>query len=203
MLPVARNEFVREPGWPVMFEGVLPNAIVMATLVSGASVKANGSENTAWPIWIVTEAEPANVSATSVEVLIAPPVAAPASATWTAFIVTGPLPNSFDSRSLSWLPLIDVNTNWRSVLLVRPGAGGLFAVSVSCGPVAQVPTQFMAPPVPPVAVVPAVPVVPPLPAAAVVPAAPVVPPLPAAAVVPAAPCVPAAPVVPPLPPAAV
>src|SRR5499427_5940247 len=33
----------------------------------------------------------------------------------------------------------------RSVLPVKPGAGGRLAVSVSCGPVAQVPTQWLAP----------------------------------------------------------
>src|SRR6185436_5101699 len=136
MFPVPMNEFVREPGWPVMPVGVAPKAIVIATLPSAGTAKSNGSENTAWFCAMVTDAAPENVTALSVAMLMELPVVA--SATWTAFIVTGPEPNSFDRRRRACEPLIDVKTIWRSVLLVRPGGlGGLLPVSVSCGPVAH------------------------------------------------------------------
>src|SRR5262245_37105986 len=166
MLPVARYDVVRDPGWPVMLAGAAPNAIVTATFVSGDRLNANGSENTAWPAGIVRQVAPPNVSAVSVAASMALPLVD--RATCTAFIVTGPSPNSFDRRRRSCCPPIDVNTTWRSVLFVRPGAGGLLLVSVSCGPVAQVPTHAPAPPAagapapPPQVTLPPPPVAPPL-----------------------------------------
>src|SRR5262245_20836494 len=144
MSPATRYDVVREPGWPVMPPGAVPNAIVTAIFVSGGSVNANGSENTAWPAGIVTQPAPAKVSAVSLAASIALPEVE--RATCTAAIVTGPSPNSFDRRRRSCWPPIDVNTTWRRVLFVSPGAGGTLPVSVSCGPVAQVPTHAPAPP---------------------------------------------------------
>src|SRR5690606_10287071 len=76
-------------------------------------------------------------------------------ARWTAFSVTGPLPNSLEMRTRSSVPLSVGNTIWRSVLPERPGLGGRLLGSVSWGPDAQAPTQCMAlpPPVPPTLVV--------------------------------------------------
>ena len=62
-------------------------------------------------------------------------------ATWAALMVTGPLPNSFEKRTRSWLPPTETCTTWRRVLF-DSDAGGRFAVSVNCGAPDQVPTQL-------------------------------------------------------------
>ena len=112
---------------------------------------------------IVTDAMPENASALSVAVSIVLSTGfAGQTATWAALIVTEPLPNSFEKRTRIWLPPSETCTIWRSTLPVSE-AGGLFAVSVSCGAPVQVPTQWPVP-VPPVPVppVPVLSVLPPL-----------------------------------------
>ena len=59
---------VREPGWPVTLLGVPPNATVTDRLLSGARAKVTGSDQTAWPWAMVTDALPENASALSVAV---------------------------------------------------------------------------------------------------------------------------------------
>ena len=59
----------------------------------------------------------------------------------TAFIVTGLVLNSFENLTCRLSPPMDTQTTCRSVLLLNPGAGGMFRGSTSCGAVLQVPTQ--------------------------------------------------------------
>ena len=64
--PACSYEVVRDPGWPVTLLGTLPNAMVIARLLSAASVKSTGSDQTAAPVAIVVAAVPENDSALSV-----------------------------------------------------------------------------------------------------------------------------------------
>ena len=78
----------------------------------------------------------------SVVVSIAPPPAE--SATWTEANVTGLVLNSFEKRMRRVSPPRETRTICRSVLLLRPGDGGLLPGSTSCGAVLQVPTHLFA-----------------------------------------------------------
>ena len=75
------------------------------TSESGASVKLIGSDRRAWPCAIVTDALPEKARARSVVVsMVLLTGFALQTATWAALIVTGPLPNSFENFTRSWLP---------------------------------------------------------------------------------------------------
>ncbi len=106
-------EVVRDPGWPEYSPDRAPKAMEIDTLASGSSGKSKRSEVTVSVAGMVTLSEPANLSATSDVVSMLEPVVA--LATWTAVIVTGAVPYSFESRRRSWLPPIETRTIWRSV----------------------------------------------------------------------------------------
>jgi hypothetical protein len=88
---------------------------------------------------MVTDDDPPNDSAVSVDVFIALPPAD--AAMWAQFIVTAPDEYLLENCTRILLPPRVACTTWRSVLLDNPGEGGLFPVSVNCWPVAQVPIQ--------------------------------------------------------------
>src|SRR4029078_6688220 len=105
------------PGWPVTLLGVLPNATVTDRLLTGASVKVSGSDQRAWPCAMVTDALPEKTSALSVVVSIVLLTGfALHTATWAALMVTGPLPNSFENFTRSWVPPTETWTSRRSVV---------------------------------------------------------------------------------------
>ena len=56
-------------------------------------------------------------------------------------MVSGEDPNALEKRTRRRLPPRETWITWRSVLSVKPGAGGAFLASPSCGEDAQVPTQ--------------------------------------------------------------
>src|SRR5262249_30703881 len=61
--PACSYEVVRDPGWPVTLAGTLPNAVVIARLLSGARGKSIGSDHTAMPAAIVADGVPEKASA--------------------------------------------------------------------------------------------------------------------------------------------
>src|SRR3954471_8755311 len=150
LLPVCSKLVVRDPGCPVTLLGVVPNATVTDRLLSAARLKSSASDQTAWFWGIVTDGIPENASALSVAVsMVLSTGLALHTATCAALMVTDPLPNSFEKRTRIWLPPSDTCVTWRRVLF-DSDAGGLFAVSVSCGAPVPVPTQWVAPVPPPV-----------------------------------------------------
>src|SRR5438270_11905773 len=103
--PACSYEVVRDPGWPVTLVGTLPNAVVIARLLSAASGKSTGSDQTAAPVAIVVVAVPENDSAVSLlvsMVLLTGIAGQTATCAW--LIVTGPSPNPFEKRTRIWLP---------------------------------------------------------------------------------------------------
>jgi len=91
---------------------------------------------------------PLNVSAVSVDVIIAPftGLLLADNAIWAELIVIGPpdVVYLLENCTRILLPPKVACTTWRSVLLANPGEAGLFPGSVNCWPVAQVPTQASA-----------------------------------------------------------
>src|ERR1700761_5711702 len=98
--------------------------MVMATSILGFRSNETGSEVTSVPGAIVISDLPLNVSALMVDASI---VLLPfETAICTTFIVTGSLLNSLENFKRRFFPPTDTHTTWRNVLLVRPGAGGMF-----------------------------------------------------------------------------
>ncbi|MBP1690766.1 MAG: hypothetical protein H6Q32_118 [Bacteroidetes bacterium] len=67
-----------------------------------------------------------------------PPVEA---AICTDLMETALVLNSFVNRTRNVSPPIETRTTCRNELFVKPGEGGMFPGSTSCGAVLQVPTQ--------------------------------------------------------------
>lgn len=114
----------------------------MAKFSDGATLNVTRSEVIEPFAGMVASGLPVNVSATSeFRSIEAPPTDLARRA---VLITNAPLLYSLESRKRTFSPPIDTCTIWRNVLLLRPGEGGLFAVSTSCSDVAQVPTQCFA-----------------------------------------------------------
>src|SRR5690606_37254053 len=150
-LPASRYEVVREPGCEVSPGVACPSAMYTVTvrLLRGAKGKSSGSETICAPTGITTLVRPWKVTGTALWGSMADTPACPpaGSATVTAVIGRGAVPNAFDSRSRIREPPTETRTVCRRVVLTRKGSGlvngggGRFSGSASCGMATQVCTQ--------------------------------------------------------------
>jgi hypothetical protein len=113
--------------------------MVIATSILGVNINAIGSDVTTAPASMVTSVLPLNLNSLLVDRPIAePPVE---TAICTDFIVTAPVLNSLENLRRNVSPPIETRTICRNELFVKPGEGGIFPGSTSCGAVLQVPTH--------------------------------------------------------------
>jgi hypothetical protein len=112
----------------------------MASFILGVRLNASGSEKTAEsPAFIVTDVLPLNFNCCNVDLLMElPPLE---TAIFAELIITAEVLNLLENLTRRVSPPIETQTICRNVLPVKPGEGGILAVSTSCSAVVQVPTQ--------------------------------------------------------------
>src|SRR6185436_8660300 len=137
--PAWRNDVVREPGWPVRAGGTDAKCTLTARFTNAVTSNATASDTICAPRGTVTEAAPSKLSAWSLAAsMAAPPFDR---ATRTESTVRSPSPYAFERTTRSRVPSRDGWMTCRRVCPARPGAGGMFWGSVSCGAETQLPTQ--------------------------------------------------------------
>lgn len=110
-----------------------------AKSASGATSQSRGSEVIISPAPMTAESTLPNFSGRSLSTSIALP---PSDRAMRAdMIVMALRPNVLEKRTRMRGPPTETCITWRSVLPARPGAGGMFLGSVSCGDADQVPSQ--------------------------------------------------------------